>query len=324
MELEADALGAQFLNRAGYNPDAMIAIISQLKAHERYSKKRSADAGKKTQTYHGLFASHPRNDKRLREMLKVSASKNPDSDAKKISTAVDKGRFRVATNGLVWGNSSALKDKAPRRFYHDKLRFQFDYPEGWTFKDQGLAIAGINKDQSAALTIDMKARTLDSPADYIKNSLGIAFIKKSESLIINGLKAHTGIIPANKGSKNQRIIVIYYGRRAYVFRGEVNKGRLDDKPGDKPDDKELKNKASQSYDRDFLGIASSFKPRSMREIQSQKPQTIYYVKAKAGATYARLAQHLGLGRYGVEQLRLINGAYPRGEPTPGQWIKIIR
>ena len=319
MELEADALGNKFLNRAGYNPDAMIAIISQLKAHERYTKKRSAEAGKKTQTYHGLFASHPRNDKRLREMLKLSASEdNKTSD--KIKPNVDRGSFRVATNALVWGNNSSLKKKAPNRFYHDTLRFQFDYPEGWAFKEQGLVIDGENEKKSAHLTVNIKARTLDNPRDFIKNSLGISFIKKSEDLLINGLKAHTGIAPINQataknGTQEQRLIVIYYGRKAYIFRGIVSTGSLSDKPD---------TKASQSYDRDFLGIAASFKPRSMRELQNQKPQAIYYVKAKAGATYARLAQHLGLGRYGVDQLRLINGDYPRGEPTTGQWIKIIR
>ncbi len=318
MELEADALGNTFLHRAGYDPDAMIAIISQLKAHERYTKQRSVDAGKKTQTYHGLFASHPRNDKRLREMLKLSSSED-DKTVKKITPAIDKGSFRVATNGLVWGNSSAQKERQPNRFYHDKLRFQFDYPEGWAFSDKGLVITGQNEKKSANLTVDIKARTLDSPRDFIKNSLSVPFIKKSEDLVINGLKAHTGIIPATPTAKNdtqeQRLIVIYYGRRAYIFRGEVSNGSLSDKPD---------TKVGQSYDRDFLGIASSFKPRSLRELQSQKPQAIYYVKAKAGATYTRLAQHLGLGRYGADQLRLINGDYPRGEPTTGEWIKIIR
>jgi len=315
MELEADALGNKFLNRAGYDPDAMIGIISQLKAHERYTKKRSADAGKKTQTYHGLFASHPRNDKRLREMLKASSSKDLANASQKITLNLDKGNFRVATNGLIWGKSSVQKEKQPDRFYHNKLRFQFDYPKGWAFNDKGLSISGRNEKQSATLIVDIKARTLDSPADFIKHSLGIPFIKKSESLIINGLKAHTGIVPVENGSKEQRLIVIYYGRRAYIFSGQVNDGSLNDKPN---------TKAQQSYDRDFLGIASSFKPRSMREMKSQNPQAIYYVKAKAGATYARLSKHLKLGRYGVDHLRLINGDYPGGEPTVGEWIKIIR
>lgn len=318
MELEADALGNKFLHRAGYDPDAMITIISQLKAHERYTKKRSADAGKKTQSYHGLFASHPRNDKRLREMLKLSSNAD-DKTVKKITPNIDKGSFRVATNGLVWGNSSAQKERQANRFYHDKLRFQFDYPKGWEFSQKGLVISGQNEKKSANLSVNIKARTLDSPRDFIKNSLGVPFIKKSEDLVINALKAHAGIIPATPAAKNgtqeQRLIVIYYGRTAYVFRGRVSDGSLSDKPD---------TKLSQSYDRDFLDIASSFKPRSLRELQSQEPQAMYYVKAKAGATYTRLAQHLGLGPYGVDQLRLINGDYPRGEPTVGEWIKIIR
>ena len=326
MELEADALGNKFLHRAGYNPDAMLAIISQLKAHERYTKKRSADAGKNTPTYHGLFASHPRNDKRLREVLKLSSNAD-ENPVKTIAPNIDRGNFRVATNGLAWGNSSAAKKKQPNRFYHNKLRFQFDYPPGWIFNEKGLSINGHNKQQSATLTLDIKARTLDSPADFIKNSLGIPFIKKSETLIINGLKAHTGIIPTTNDTIEQRITVIYYGRSAYAFRGQVNDGSLNDKADNNANDnasEKTTHKTEQSYDKDFLSIASSFKPRSLREIQSQKPQAIYYVKAKAGATYARLSAHLKLGRYGADHLRLINGDYPSSEPTVGEWIKIIR
>jgi len=319
MELEADALGNTFLNRAGYAPSAMIAIISQLKAHERYSKKRSTDAGKKTQTYHGLFASHPRNDKRLREILRASSLKGSRKDGGGISANIDSGNFRVATNGLLWGKNSRQKEKKPTRFYQDKLRFQFDYPKGWVFKDQGLTINGENEKKSATLSLTLKARTLDSPRDYIKNSLGIAFIKKSESLIIHGLKAHTGIVPATESIQEQRLIVIYYGPRAYVFRGQVDNGSLNDKAGP-----EVESEVQQSYDRDFLAIAFSFKPRSLRELQNQKSQAIHYVKAKTGITYKRLSQHLSLGRYGVSQLRLINGHYPAGEPVAGEWLKIIR
>ena len=39
---------------------------------------------------------------------------------------------------------------------------------------------------------------------------------------------------------------------------------------------------------------------------------------------AELARHIRLGRYTEEQLRLLNGYYPRGEPTPGEWIKIVK
>ena len=47
------------------------------------------------------------------------------------------------------------------------------------------------------------------------------------------------------------------------------------------------------------------------------------VRAKDGDTFERLAGTVDLGRYGEEELRLLNDMYPDGEPEAGQLLKII-
>ena len=64
-ELEADAFGAEFLARAGYDPLAMINVIYVLKEQELFAKSVS----NRPSVYHGLFGSHPRNDKRLHDVV---------------------------------------------------------------------------------------------------------------------------------------------------------------------------------------------------------------------------------------------------------------
>src|SRR5690606_37865048 len=63
MELEADGLGAEYLVRAGYDANAMVQVIEVLKNHEDFMKKTS----NRGPAYHGLFATHPRNDTRLQQ-----------------------------------------------------------------------------------------------------------------------------------------------------------------------------------------------------------------------------------------------------------------
>ena len=147
MELEADAIGAGFLVRAGYPNEAMITIISQLKDHERFMKKRDEALGKKTPSYHGLFSSHPRNDQRLREMVKQSSDNNNPGNTGVVP-------FRIATEGLPWGNNyqAQATQQQENRFYDIKLTYTFDYPDGWQFNQSGQRVTGQPENQTARTT----------------------------------------------------------------------------------------------------------------------------------------------------------------------------
>lgn len=329
MELEADAIGARFMAAAGYPTSAMINIISQLKDHERYMKKRSRESGKKVQSYHGLFSTHPRNDQRL---LKIVKQEN-------VNNKGDPGviPFRIATDGLPWGQGASRQTTAENRYTDRQRHFSFDYPAGWTFINRGDQVIGQPEDKSATLSLDIKARTLDSPDAFIKKQLGIDFIKKSEAIVVARLKGHTGLIPASgEVSSDTRLAVIYYARGAYIFKGAVHTGQLTDllqPPSETPaaqqeaaannTPKPKIAKTPQAYDSVFKSIIGSFKPLP-RQRRVQGDTEIHYVKATGKATYAKLARQLGLGKYGADELRLINGHYPGGEPQAGQWIKIIR
>ena len=73
-ELEADEYGGEFLARAGYNPHAMIDVIYVLKDHSLFSK----NVLNQPSVYHGLFATHPKNDKRLHDAVAKSPHLLPE------------------------------------------------------------------------------------------------------------------------------------------------------------------------------------------------------------------------------------------------------
>lgn len=302
MELEADELGAKFLARAGYNPRAVIDVLTLLKDHERFERRRARDAGQQRQTYHGLFATHPRNDQRLREVVS-RADEHLTSDTGETNTTP----FRIATNGLPWGRTVSTEPRRDDRFYHDSLRFRFDIPEGWHFDESGAAITGNHSDDAASLTLRIRPRTTAPPEEFIKETLDIPLLRQSQPLRQAGLHGHTGFIPDDANRADQRLAVIYYGRLAYVFIGEV---RDEDR--------------REAMDEDFMTAIGSFAPMAPARSAGQEQQRIHYVRATENASFAALARYLELGEYGEEQLRLINGYYPIGEPKTGEWIKIIR
>lgn len=57
MELEADGLGAQYLARGGYDPQAMIEVVRVLKNQEDFARDQAAARGEAQPAggYHGLF-----------------------------------------------------------------------------------------------------------------------------------------------------------------------------------------------------------------------------------------------------------------------------
>ncbi len=304
MELEADKFGAQYLARAKYDPQAMIEVIGILKDHERYSKLRAQEAGKKASTYHGVFATHPRNDQRLRELV-AEAGKIPATEAAKGVEA-----YREQLEGVVYGNNYELAipgaKKEENRFSHGKLGFTLVYPKDWEVNNQRAQIVAKPEDDQAEIRLTVaRLKAPIPPEQYLREALGIGLLQQSEPLQQYGLSGHTGITQRDKAPLPDRVAVLQQGSLVYIVTGVVNK------PAEGVD-----------YDAMFMETIKSFRP--YRESKQRQSKTIHYVKANSETTFARLAQHLKLGKYGEDELRLINGYYPRGEPVAGEWIKIVQ
>ena len=66
-------LGAQvFVHQDGYSTSGMMNVLSVLKDQEIYSKELAKKRGVEPKNYHGIFVSHPSNDKRIKEDFRRS------------------------------------------------------------------------------------------------------------------------------------------------------------------------------------------------------------------------------------------------------------
>ena len=68
-ELEADRLGAEYLAKSGYDPEAMLEVVGVLKNQETFEINTAKQEGREANTYHGLFSTHPDNDARFQEVV---------------------------------------------------------------------------------------------------------------------------------------------------------------------------------------------------------------------------------------------------------------
>lgn len=293
-ELEADTLGAEYLRKGGYDPQAVIEVITVLKNQEDFNTRIQ----NQQPSYHGLFATHPRNDTRLQEAI-ASVGRLPAGEA----TQVDDQAFRDHIDGLIVGESQRIAgDQGRNRYYQDLLGYTLVLPDGWTTTETPTTMTASSPDGTGTLRIEVqRMQASKEPRLFLREDLGITNLEKSEELQQFRLIGYTGTVQRNGGT--QRVAVIYLGPRVFIFSGD----------GAEVD----------AVDQQLLTSIRSFRAIQNNERYSGNERRIRYVQVAEGFTWQALARMSPIARYAEETLRLLNGYYPIGDPEPGDWIKII-
>ncbi len=303
-ELEADEVGAEYMAKLGYDPQEMLEMLSIMKDYESLLKKRAKARGATKQTYHGIFSTHPRNDSRLRTVV-TKANRLQSDNSRGTGAEI----YRQLTDGLIWGENFLAKEQKPERFSNMQLRIRLDFPKDWQQIPSGMnyLTKGQPEDESASLTLQSLPRTSQTPEEYLYNFLKVKKLQNSQTISPAGLKGFTGISMSDDNQTALRIALIYYKMNAYILTGEVENQA-----------------AFPEMDKLFMQSIQTFRPISSREIAGQRPKKVHYIQADENTTFATLASSLKLTPEDVDNLRLINGFYPNGEPSAGQWIKIFK
>ncbi|MEE4146564.1 MAG: M48 family metalloprotease [Halieaceae bacterium] len=296
-ELEADGLGAKYMYNAGYDPDSLLEVIGVLKDQEQFQRVKAKSTGKPVASYHGLYATHPRNDQRLQTVIRTAGDLGSGETMENPEVA---GEFRRQIEGLVWGPSvQSARDE--NRYYHNKLGFSFEHPPGWQVTAGAKAIVASARDGSVSLTLTIRRREQASSPRAVLESSATGGLAEGAELDQAGLTGYTAV--AASGSDTRRLAVIDYGNLSYLFDGRAAN--------------------FAAADPQLLAAIQSFRPIHPRERQAGNGYRIHYIQVPRGATMASLASSVRIPD-AEGQLRLLNGLYPRGEPRTGDWIKIIR
>ena len=308
-ELEADRLGASYLAKAGYDPEAMINVISTLKDQDTFERERARLEGREPRIYHGVFASHPDNDTRLKEAVALS-ERNESAATGNLS---NKDGYLQAIQGLPVGSSARQGMVRENRFYHSDFQFTLAFPQGWQIVNQADRIIAIAPRKEHYLEIRTQAppAELTDPRDFAQRGLADKRLVRTETLDINGLKAWTGIVrgdPSPFGpATNVRYVIIYYANLMWVFKGASRSGT-----------------EAPSGDPFFMSTANTFRRMRANEFALAEPYRLRILQASDGTTMEELAAETPIKKYALQQLRLFNKLYPDGEPKPGEYVKTVQ
>ena len=300
-ELEADRLGAEYAARAGYDPEALLDVIRVLKDQEAYELRRAREEGRPAQVYHGLFATHPDNDLRRQEIIR-EARKHQAAG----SGQVRREEYLRQIDGMVYGPSEAQGIMREGRFYHGALNFTMALPEDWPVRNLSTQLAASAPDGHARLRLMMLGRHAGQDA--------CAFIRQH-------FKRMARLRPrATNG---------YAGCQASVAAGGrawTELAVLEHAPGSflvavaEP----LQTGGLKRHARTVEKSIQSLRPLRPEEQQAAQAARLEIVTASAGDTYADYARGAAWDARPEDRLRLINGAWPSGEPAAGEPVKTVR
>lgn len=300
-ELEADAYGGMFVAKAGYNPHAMIEAIQVLKDNQLFQ----TDVRGANQSYHGLFSSHPRNDKRLHDAVQSSMHLMTDETVEPLRD------FWAMLDGLVFGDQAAGGVLRDSTYYHGSFRFVVTFPERFAVRNTSAAVLAVDPaEQGTQISLQRNAPPTEnqSPAEYVEKTLKRTDVKDGSEFQIGSFPAYAGEIEVLDGKSAVRMIgLVYKGNAVFLFKGDAG-------PGADP----------EQFKKDFLATMASFRAMNADDVKLANNQRIKVIEAAPGDTYAKLAARSSLTNHGEETLRLINGHHPNGEPRAGDRIKIVQ
>jgi predicted Zn-dependent protease len=296
-ELEADDLGIQYLDKAGYDPRAMATVLASLAA------QNSLDAqlqGRGNATIPTWARTHPDPASRVKTAL---------SKAQPLGTGnTNRNTFLTRIDGLLYGDDPKQGVIEGQQFIHPELRLKFSAPNGFYMVNGTRAVSVNGQSGKAQLTLSQYGGNLDTYVRQQFTKLGGEQQNLAPSSVqrttVNGIPAAFGTARVNNGQSQVDLVVFAYEfakDRAYHFMAITPAGR-----------------------------ASTFTPmfNSMQRVSSSQaaqviPRRIDVVTVRSGDTVQRLASRMAYDTGKVERFRVLNGLSSTDQLRAGQKVKIV-
>jgi len=297
-ELEADRLAAEYLARTGYDPQATVKVIGVLKNQELFDAEVAKAEGRQPRAYHGLFATHPDNDTRLREIVGEAAR------FKQATTRTGQEELLRRIDRMVFADSPSQGIVRNNHLYHAELGLAMRFPAGWRVQNRPRNVVALSPGGEALIDLRSGGPAQGSPEAVLRGFVTLPFGAQVAPTTVNGLPAATATTTI--GGYPTRVLSVFLGKAAYLIGAQAKTTAA-------------LNRYRSAIEDSFL----SFHAITDEERALARPLRLRVITAQPGLTFGELAQRSPLGRFAEGHLRVINGMYPSGEPVAGQPLKVV-
>ena len=295
-ELEADQLGVQYLNRAGYDPNAMATLLASLAAQNQLDAQLQ---GREDATIPEWASTHPDPASRVQNARQLAGG---------ATGVVNRDTFLSRIDGMIYGDDPQQGVIEGRQFIHPVLRFTFTAPQGF-YMINGTRAVSINGEQGRAqLTLGQYNNDLDAYVRSVFSTLGGQQQQIAPSNIqrttVNGLPAAYGTARVNNGQQQVDVTVFAYEfspDTAYHFASITPAGQAGT----------------------FNSLYQSMRRLSASEAGDVTPRRIDIVTAGRGDTVRSLAGRMAYTDAQEARFRVLNGLSSGEQLVPGQQYKIV-
>lgn len=296
-ELEADALGIEYLGRAGYDRRAMGTVLASLAAQNALDARLSGQNASVPE----WASTHPDPASRVQNALTKAGAAGTNSVS-------NRDTFLARIDGLRYGDDPAQGVIEGSTFIHPDLRLAFTAPQGYYMVNGTRAVNIQGQSGKAQMTTAAYNGNLEA---YVRSAFAAAGGQNStlapqtiERTTVNGLPAVYGTARVNNGNSQVDLVVFAYEfarDQAYHFVTIAPAGRAG-------------------------GFNSMF--QSMRRITAAEagavvPRRLQVVTVARGDTVASLARRMAYDSAQEERFRVLNALSGTATVTPGQKVKLV-
>ena len=297
-ELEADSLGAKYLARGGWDPDAVPQMLTTLGRIEETSDSKGVPNWMQT---------HPIAEDRVQKVQ--AAVRDAEQGATQFTTDHDGYLKRV--DGLTYGDDPDHGILRGSTFLHGSLRFAIDFPEGWDVTNGDSSVVARSPGEKRLVVLQpvrqAAGRTIDAVAVTGMQRAGFTPVSGLHTTI-NGLDAYVGTYAGsmqNLGRVQVRAAHIVYERSVYLVAGVAPLNAFD---------------ASEPA---FTKTIDSFRSLTRADAERLQPNKIAIYTAKAGDTWQTIAARAGKNSVKPSTLAIMNGRAVSEQPHAGERLKIV-
>ncbi|VBB47484.1 putative Zn-dependent protease [uncultured Desulfatiglans sp.] len=296
-EREADDLGVEYASKAGYDANQMAVFFETLERMNPSSDRSGLPE---------WFSTHPNPDDRMGAVRRKTAEWQGRLGARQYR--VDRERYLMRIDGLVFGDNPREGYTAGGVFYHPDLRFQFPVPGGWTLQNTRQVVRVMSPRKDAALTLSVAAAGTprDAAGAFVSQS-GAQVVDSGEETV-NGLRAVRLVsqVRTSQGVLGVLSTFIQKDGKIFEFQGFCAAGSF------------------SSYSPVFRQAVGGFQALRDSTRINVRPDRIRIVKAPSSGTLGQVLRTLGAPQDKVEEWALLNGGSVNTPVEKGALVKVIR
>lgn len=295
-ETEADQLGIQYLNSAGYDPRAMATLLQSLAAQNALDAQLQ---GRDDATMPEWASTHPDPASRVAAAAQLAGN----------GTGVtNREAFLQRVDGMMYGDDPAQGVIEGSAFIHPQLRLSFTAPQGF-YMVNGTRAVSINGDAGRA---QMTGAAYNGNMDAYVRAAFQALAGEGQTLApqsvqrttVNGIPAMYGSAVVNNGQQQVEVTVFAYefsSSQAYHFIAITPAGQAGT----------------------FSAMYQSMRRISANEAAAVIPRAIDVVTAGRSDTVATLARRMSYPDAQEARFRVLNGMASTDQVVAGRQYKIV-